>query len=45
MKRCMSPAGSTLVEVLFVSTLVVTLTGIAVPQALVALDDVRAAGG
>ena len=44
MKRCMSPAGSTLVEVLFVSTLVVTLTGIAVPQALVALDDVRAAG-
>jgi type II secretory pathway pseudopilin PulG len=34
----------TLLEVIFVSGVVVTLTGIAVPQALTTLDDIRAAG-
>src|SRR5579862_8527362 len=44
MKRWVSPSGSTLLEVLFVSCVVVTLSGIAVPQALAGLDDIRAAG-
>src|SRR5438034_6100025 len=44
MTRLCCASGSTLLEVLFVSALMATLGGIAVPQALVAIDDVRAAG-
>ena len=44
MTRSSSQRGSTLLEVLFVSGVVATLGGIAVPQTLVALDDFRAAG-
>src|SRR5438552_13130564 len=44
MTRLCCASGSTLLEVLFVSALMATLGGIAVPQALVAIDDFRAAG-
>jgi len=44
MNRFASSSGSTLLEVLFVCGIIVTATGIAVPQALVSLDDFRAAG-
>jgi hypothetical protein len=39
-----SQRGSTLLEMVFVSGVVATLGGIAVPQTLIALDDYRAAG-
>ena len=39
-----SQRGTTLLEMVFVSGVVATLGGIAVPQTLVALDDSRAAG-
>ena len=44
MHRWSSSSGSTLLEMLFVSALAATLGGIAVPQTLAALDDIRAAG-
>jgi len=44
MTRFRSSSGSTVLEVLFVSGVMATLGGIAVPQALTALDDIRAAG-
>jgi len=44
MNRFASASGSTLLEVLFACGIIVTATGIAVPQALVSLDDFRAAG-
>jgi len=44
MQRWRSSSGSTLLEVLFVSGVAATLGGIAVPQTLATLDDVRAAG-
>ena len=44
MNRLVSSSGVSLLEVIFVSGVVATLGGIAVPQTLVALDDIRAAG-
>jgi Type II transport protein GspH len=40
----LQPAGYSVLELMFVSALMVTMGGIAVPQALAALDEFRAAG-
>jgi len=42
--RCRQSSGHSFVEVVFVAGLVVTVSGIAVPQMLASLDDMRAIG-
>jgi hypothetical protein len=44
MSRCVIARGYSVLELLFVTALIVTLSGVALPQTVASLDDFRAAG-